>query len=243
MLRRDGNLKNRGFTLIELLVVIAIIAILAAILFPVFARAKKAAQKTMCGSNLQQIAKALIQYTQDHDGRCPRLCTVSTTGKEVWENGGSTADNSVWRASNATYLDLQSYIKSDKVFICPGGDRTCDFTTLSGKLTRYEIDYRFNISMNFSKPGVPVRTKNLDECVWPSNFYMVSDRHSNHHFAGDSETKDQWVMLMVMADGHLTGGVRPYAQNWNDSRGGLKYSHWDFPSCHTNDQYVTAEYP
>jgi prepilin-type N-terminal cleavage/methylation domain-containing protein len=59
--------KRRGFTLIELLVVIAIIAILAAILFPVFARARDAARKTQCVSNLKQLGTALLMYTQDYD--------------------------------------------------------------------------------------------------------------------------------------------------------------------------------
>ena len=59
--------KPRGFTLIELLVVIAIIAILAAILFPVFARAREAARKTSCLSNMKQIGLAAMMYVQDYD--------------------------------------------------------------------------------------------------------------------------------------------------------------------------------
>jgi len=60
-----------GFTLIELLVVIAIIAILAAILFPVFSRAREAARRSSCGSNLRQVQLAIGQYTQDYDERHP----------------------------------------------------------------------------------------------------------------------------------------------------------------------------
>ena len=60
--------KRSGFTLIELLVVIAIIAILAAILFPVFAQAREAARKASCQSNLKQLAYAMAMYTQDYDG-------------------------------------------------------------------------------------------------------------------------------------------------------------------------------
>lgn len=63
--------KRSGFTLIELLVVIAIIAILAAILFPVFARAREQARKTSCASNLKQISTGFIMYTQDYDETFP----------------------------------------------------------------------------------------------------------------------------------------------------------------------------
>lgn len=63
--------KTRGFTLIELLVVIAIIAILAAILFPVFTRAKKNAQLSTCTNNMKQWGMAVLRYTDDHNGRYP----------------------------------------------------------------------------------------------------------------------------------------------------------------------------
>ncbi len=61
--------RQRGFTLIELLVVIAIIAILAAILFPVFAQARESARRTSCLSNLKQLGTAFQMYQQDYDGR------------------------------------------------------------------------------------------------------------------------------------------------------------------------------
>src|SRR5471032_329947 len=68
-----GSTKTvkRGFTLIELLVVIAIIAILAAILFPVFARARENARRASCQSNLKQLTLGILQYTQDYDGCYP----------------------------------------------------------------------------------------------------------------------------------------------------------------------------
>ena len=66
------NIKNtKGFTLIELLVVIAIIAILAAILFPVFARARENARRTSCLNNMKQIGLGFMQYTQDYDEKYP----------------------------------------------------------------------------------------------------------------------------------------------------------------------------
>ncbi|MBI2301204.1 MAG: DUF1559 domain-containing protein [Armatimonadetes bacterium] len=67
--------RHRGFTLIELLVVIAIIAILAAILFPVFAKAREKARQSSCSSNLKQLGLAILQYMQDYDERFPRSQT------------------------------------------------------------------------------------------------------------------------------------------------------------------------
>jgi prepilin-type N-terminal cleavage/methylation domain-containing protein len=69
MQRLATRSRTTGFTLIELLVVIAIIAILAAILFPVFARARENARRSSCASNLKQVALSWIQYAQDYDER------------------------------------------------------------------------------------------------------------------------------------------------------------------------------
>lgn len=94
-----------GFTLIELLVVIAIIAILAAILFPVFARARENARRASCQSNLKQIGLGLIQYVQDYDERLP-LRRFAPSVAPNWD------DNS-WRTV------IQPYVKSTQVMVCP----------------------------------------------------------------------------------------------------------------------------
>jgi prepilin-type N-terminal cleavage/methylation domain-containing protein/prepilin-type processing-associated H-X9-DG protein len=91
--------RHKGFTLIELLVVIAIIAILAAILFPVFARARENARRASCQSNLKQVGLAFAQYIQDYDERYP--------GYAGWGGGGG------W----ATMID--PYLKSTQVLQCP----------------------------------------------------------------------------------------------------------------------------
>src|SRR5947208_2216088 len=82
------NVSHRsGFTLIELLVVIAIIAILAAILFPVFAQAREAARQTSCASNMRQMSLALRMYSQDNDENFPLRRTCDPTACEAsWKH-------------------------------------------------------------------------------------------------------------------------------------------------------------
>jgi prepilin-type N-terminal cleavage/methylation domain-containing protein len=103
---------KRGFTLIELLVVIAIIAILAAILFPVFSRARENARRASCLSNMKQIGLGAMQYTQDYDD------------KFVYMGGGQRRDLKLpdGRAFTGYYpwaLQIYPYIKSTQVFVCP----------------------------------------------------------------------------------------------------------------------------
>ena len=101
-----ANQKARAaFTLIELLIVIAIIAILAAILFPVFARARENARRSSCLSNLKQVGIAMMQYTQDNDER------YMVADHEDADNNGV--------ADYAWFVPLQPYIKSEQVFKCP----------------------------------------------------------------------------------------------------------------------------
>src|SRR5437899_10125822 len=104
--------ERNAFTLIELLVVIAIIAILAAILFPVFARAREQARKTACLSNMKQIGLALGMYIQDYDQVFP------PGGLKVWEASKKTD-------RNLLAVQLQPYTKNDQIFHCPS-DRGWD---------------------------------------------------------------------------------------------------------------------
>jgi len=97
---------RKGFTLIELLVVIAIIAILAAILFPVFAQAREKAKQTACLSNNKQLGLALMMYVQDYDDTFPGR--AATTHYPPWDHPWS-----YW------YRVIQPYIKNEQLLICP----------------------------------------------------------------------------------------------------------------------------
>jgi len=92
---------KKGFTLIELLVVIAIIAILAAILFPVFAKAREKARQASCGSNYKQLGLGLMQYVQDYDETFPYV------------------DNRLVGGAYVYYYFMEPYLKSSKILVCP----------------------------------------------------------------------------------------------------------------------------
>lgn len=114
------NVRKSGFTLIELLVVIAIIAILAAILFPVFARARENARRASCQSNMKQLGLGVLQYSQDYDEKLILEYNV----EQLWPG------------------IVQPYLKSIQVFDCPSG-----IEKFNGGYDPY-IGYGFNFWLN-----------------------------------------------------------------------------------------------
>ncbi len=150
MKRAEG--ARRGFTLIELLVVIAIIAILAAILFPVFAKVRENARRISCASNEKQLGVALTQYVQDSD----ELWPVNST------NSGC-CNPSPWPGQ------IYPFVKSTGVFACP--DDSITVTNGTGRGTASRMSYGMNYELyvnpttlrNISQFDAPASTVSLFE--------------------------------------------------------------------------------
>ena len=128
--------NKRAFTLIELLVVIAIISILAAILFPVFARARENARRASCMSNLKQIGLGFMMYTQDYDERYPNIGSTDTD-KVIYPDGVLEANNWVMR--------IYPYVKSTELFNCPSSENNWTGTAIPN-LSRH-VSYGINAAM------------------------------------------------------------------------------------------------
>jgi prepilin-type N-terminal cleavage/methylation domain-containing protein/prepilin-type processing-associated H-X9-DG protein len=117
--RRRGPVRRSGFTLIELLVVIAIIAILAAILFPVFALAREKARSATCLSNQKQLGTAMSMYVQDYDDRYPNWRTLVP----------KSADDP--NAKITWVENMQPYCKNKNIWICPSDNISAEAKALS----------------------------------------------------------------------------------------------------------------
>lgn len=151
-------MRKKAFTLIELLVVIAIIAILAAILFPVFAQAREKARQTSCTSNLKQAGTAMHMYSQDYDECMPELYSPSQLNPCPGTTGGIVINGVIH--GSGWELNIQPYIKNWAVFTCPSDaiarhrSLRCDGATLYRMHSSYGINInhwgggRFNAHQN-----------------------------------------------------------------------------------------------
>lgn len=167
-------MRKKAFTLIELLVVIAIIAILAAILFPVFAQAREKARAISCLSNLKQAGLAYAMYVQDYDETTP-LQRSNANGGQYW------------------YVLIQPYVKSWNLMICPDRSLTSSRkgnsypAELNGRLLGYGYndgwvsDSGYGLSSQIPDPNNPTRTirpgKAIAAIQFPSDCTAFGDTY------------------------------------------------------------------
>jgi prepilin-type N-terminal cleavage/methylation domain-containing protein/prepilin-type processing-associated H-X9-DG protein len=191
-------MRGRGFTLIELLVVIAIIAILAAILFPVFAKAREKARQTSCLNNVKQLALGILQYSQDFDENFPYYCGFDNA---VFPNGQVGAN--YW--PNRIY----PYVKNVQVFNCPSAP-----TQWKGEPNGSQV--MIGVNLNICNLGVtqsqivyPAQTALLGDTQGTSyvffNTYQsgrgLTPRHNGGANMGFTDGHAKWMAIMLDSAG------------------------------------------
>lgn len=214
-----------GFTLIELLVVIAIIAILAAILFPVFARARENARRSSCQSNLKQIGLGLLMYAQDHDERFPMAYNY---GAGI--NGGDGSMN-CWSSQVGAYMGMRTKnvgsVRSEAlIFLCPS-DPFKPASTLEKRRTyampkanqpnsyanRYFAGPHFRPPGNTSAQGISIG-RLLSELASPSDTLMIVENPEPTNYTGE----EQDSFIASAAEQELDGATtinRLHFDGWN----------------------------
>ncbi len=166
--------RRAGFTLIELLVVIAIIAILAAILFPVFAQAREKARQTSCLSNCKQLVTGTLMYIQDYDETFP--LAFGWNAGSWWGSGSATSWGPFvgdtpqdWRSTSAASQSvfgaywgnsIQPYIKNQQVGVCPSSTKLLDLGAVAGasgtnRPGTFSLTYN-GLLMAYSQAGITV---------------------------------------------------------------------------------------
>ncbi|MEO6907136.1 MAG: DUF1559 domain-containing protein [Abditibacteriaceae bacterium] len=159
--KRHGS----GFTLIELLVVIAIIAILAAILFPVFARARENARRASCQSNLKQISLGIMQYLQDYDGIFPQYYLYFYISPGITDGTRAMGWGDV----------IQPYLKSGQVFKCPSEPDPYVSATVPRTGAYGSVNYWYNSNLGCTDAGNPNNIVKDSLIDFASNVLLLGD--------------------------------------------------------------------
>ncbi len=167
---------RNGFTLIELLVVIAIIAILAAILFPVFAQAREKSRQTVCLSNMRQMGLAVQMYLQDYDERFPLDSHTGSGASWTW------------------LFTLEPYTKTKLLYRCPSDPSRNWETPLPGQRTTRKTSYGTNFWMLPNTIGLPdcLGYNALASIKSPANTIYIAEMKENLSAGGDHYHPGAW---------------------------------------------------
>jgi prepilin-type N-terminal cleavage/methylation domain-containing protein/prepilin-type processing-associated H-X9-DG protein len=210
--------NKRGFTLIELLVVIAIIAILAAILFPVFARAREKARQTSCLSNLKQIGLGHIMYAQDYDetyleGRYPGEC--------LWGHNHTNSDG--LSDYDGWMHHIYPYVKNKQIFICPSQqpDHCSDGSGRAYLDHAYGFNFDGLYGTAMARIDKPAETMMFQDCAQSFLTSGSNTRARTIARMGEGLTRHNEGANVCFADGHckwLQGqnikGMLPGSGEW-----------------------------
>src|SRR5581483_11559794 len=195
------QLRNKGFTLIELLVVIAIIAILAAILFPVFAQAREKARAISCVSNEKQIALGILMYVQDYDETFP-IYFYDTAATPSDPPFTPSAPDSIVGWNEAVY----PYIKNVQLFRCPSSPRAATLTTGADGSTFGNSDtaptgasgYSINARLSGNNATLDHTNRPFSSGAgqgaleFPANTILITEASSNCSDGCSSSDENEW---------------------------------------------------
>lgn len=219
---------RRAFTLIELLVVVAIIAILAAILFPVFVQAKRAAKKTACLSNLMQIGKGFLLYTIDSDGLMPWVPDGDLQLTPPVNAGGK-----VYGAMGAFMAVTDPYMKSVRVWECPPA---APIVTAGSWMAHFSGPWREN-GVDFPQKGwTNYLTDKLAEVDRSkARFLRAKAPEAVADALGTSVSNEEWLMSPFFerswwsyaAPLWSVGGSAPPREGWSAHTGGRNQLYLD----------------